>query len=187
MVKKIVVLVVFFLLVLFLFFKFVKDKKPEVGIKNSEDENTYNSNILENVEYISKDTKGNEYIIRAARGEIDFNNNDIIFLEEVSSLIKLTNSNVINITSDFGKYNAANYDTIFSKNVIITYLENKIRGEYLDFSLIRNKMIISKNVIYNNYDNILNADVIEMDMDTKDTKIFMYEQNKKVNIKSKDY
>ena len=47
-------------------------------------------------------------------------------------------------------------------------------------------MIISKNVIYNNYDNILNADVIEMDMDTKDTKIFMYEQNKKVNIKSKE-
>ena len=186
MVKKIVVLVVFFLLVLFLFFKFVKDKKPEVVIKNSEDENTYNSNILENVEYISKDTKGNEYIIRAARGEIDFNNNDIIFLEEVSSLIKLTNSNVINITSDFGKYNAANYDTIFSKNVIITYLENKITGGYLDFSWDKNLMIISKNVILENKNNTLKADVIEVNIKSRDIKIFMYEENKKVNIKSQN-
>ena len=47
-------------------------------------------------------------------------------------------------------------------------------------------MIISKNVIYNNLENILKADVIEMNIKTKDTKIFMYEKNKKVNIKSKN-
>ena len=31
------------------------------------------------------------------------------------SQIKLKNSDEIDITSDFGKYNAANYDTIFLK------------------------------------------------------------------------
>ena len=47
-------------------------------------------------------------------------------------------------------------------------------------------MIISKNVIYTNIENILKADVIEMNIETKDTKVFMYEKEKKVNIKSKD-
>ena len=79
------------------------------------------------------------------------------------------------------------FDTIFSKNVIVEYLENKITGEYLDFSLIKNRMIISNNVIYTNLENILRADVIEINIDTKDTKIFMYEENKKVNVKSKNY
>ena len=39
-------------------------------------------------------------------------------------------------------------------------------------------MIISKNVIYSNLENTLNADVIEINIKTKDTKIFMHEQKK---------
>ena len=64
-------------------------------------------------------------------------------------------------------------------------MENKINGEYLDFSLERNSMIISKKVVFTNIENILEADVIEINIKTKDTKIFMYENEKKVNIKSK--
>ncbi len=40
--------------------------------------------------------------------------------------------------------------------------------------------------IYSNKKNILKSDVIEIDLKTKDTKIFMFENNKKVNIKSKN-
>ena len=47
-------------------------------------------------------------------------------------------------------------------------------------------MEISKNVIYTSEDNMMKADVIVMNLETKDTKIFMYEENKKVNIKSKN-
>ena len=47
-------------------------------------------------------------------------------------------------------------------------------------------MIISKNVVFTNIENILEADVIEINIKTKDTKIFMYEKEKKVNIKSKN-
>ena len=144
------------------------------------------SNIIQDVEYISKDNKGNEYIINAKKGEIDFTNTNIIFLTDVKMVIKLINSNNVYITSDYGKYNSNNFDTVFSKNVIITYLENKITGEYLDFSINRNSMIISRNVIYTNLENILKADVIEMNLETKDIKIFMYENKKKVNIKNLD-
>ena len=65
-------------------------------------------------------------------------------------------------------------------------MDNKITGEYLDFSMERNSMIISRKVVYTNLENILKADVIEINVATKDTKIFMYKDNKKVNIKSKN-
>ena len=77
------------------------------------------------------------------------------------------------IVSDFGKYNSDNFDTIFSKNVLISYLDNKINSEYLDFSMNRNTMVISKNVIFNNLKNILEADVIEMNLKTKDIQLLM--------------
>ena len=45
-------------------------------------------------------------------------------------------------------------------------------------------MIISRNVVYTNLENILRADVIEVDVKTKDTKIYMYEKEKQVRIKN---
>ena len=147
-------------------------------------EEIYSSNIIEDVSYNAKDNKGNEYIINAAKGEIDISNNDIIFLTDVIALIKLKNSENIKITSRFGKYNIKNYDTIFSKNVLVKYLDNNIKSEYLDFSILRDTMIISNNVTYKNITNVLNADVIEMNLTSKDVKIFMHSKNKKVNVKS---
>ena len=49
----------------------------------------------------------------------------------------------------------------------------------MDFSMIKNLLIISKNVVYTNPENILKADVIELDTITKDTKIFMFNSKKR--------
>lgn len=163
-------------------------KKEKIKKEVSKEEGMpYNSNIIENVNYSSKDAKGNEYIIDASQGEIDYSNSNVIFLTNVKAIIKLNNSKQINITSNYGRYNTNNFDTIFSKNVIVNYLENQITGEYLDFSMQRNSLIISRNVVYTNLENILIADVVEMNVETKDTKIFMFDNNKKVNIRSKDW
>ena len=185
-VKKIVT--IFFIIIIlsiYYYSNFYKKKNSETVLKISE-ELSNNSNVIENVKYQSSDSKGNKYTINALTGEIDYANSNIIYLTDVKSLITLKNSEIITITSNYGKYNTSNFDTIFSKNVIIKYLDNKITGEYLDFSIDRNTMIVSQNVIYTNLENILKADVIEMNIETKDTKIFMYEKEKKVNIKSKN-
>ena len=42
---------------------------------------------------------------------------------------------------------------------------------------------MTKKVVYTNLENILRADAVEMNLRTKDTKIFMYENQEKVNIK----
>ena len=163
-------------------------KKVEVveTLEQVNKDTIYSSNIMENVNYSSKDTDGKEYIISATQGEIDYANPNIIFLTQVKALIKLKNSETITIKSEYGKYNTENYDTIFSKNVKINYLDHEIIGEYLDFSLERDLMTISKKVTYSNLNNILKADVIEVDIESKNTRIFMYENNKKVKIKSKN-
>ena len=179
------IIILFSIIFIFLTFKYFKNEKAvSIETPNSEDA-SYNSNIIEDVYYSSKDLKGNEYTIKASQGEIDYKQNEIIYLTGVIAQVKLTNSNNIEITSKFGQYNSNNLDTIFSKNVVINYLENEITSEYLDFSMKRNSMIISKNVVYTNLENILNADVIEININTKDTKIYMHKNNQKVNIKSK--
>tara|TARA_A100001015_G_C14991618_1_gene714214 strand:+ start:1284 stop:1868 length:585 start_codon:yes stop_codon:yes gene_type:complete len=186
--KIIIFFGVFFLLLILIFYNKFFNKREIVQTNSIEDEiNSYSSNVIKDVKYISKDSKGNKYTIKALTGEIDYSNTSIIFLKNVTAVIELTDKNNIKIVSDFGKYNTDNFDTIFSKNVIVDYLENRITGEYMDFSINRGTMLISNNVIYTNVDNILNADVVEMNIKTKDTKISMYDENKKVNIKSMEY
>ena len=186
--KNIIYVIIFFLIIFtFLYLKYLKKEKViKIETKDPE-ELIYNSNIIENVNYSSKDLDGNQYTIMATNGEIDFKQNDIIFLRNVKALIEFNNTNRIEISSNYGKYNSNNFDTIFSKNVIINYLDNRITGEYLDFSIQRNSMIVSRDVIYTNLENILKADVMEINIDTKDTKIFMHKNNEKVNIKTKWY
>ena len=144
------------------------------------------SNLIKDVEYKSKDSSGNVYILNASEGTIDQSNTNIIYLTSIKAKIELKDYNSIDISSNFGKYNINNFDTIFSKNVIIEYLDNIIMGEYLEFSLNKNLMTISRNVVFKNDKSSLKADVIEVDIKTKDIKISMYEENKKINIKSLD-
>ena len=166
---------------------FQKEKNNQTVNLEAEEKTSTNSNIIKDIKYSSKDLKGNEYIILADEGEIDLDNSDIIFLKNVKAFINLIEKNeTITVVSDFGKYNTINYDTIFSQNVKIQYLNNAIIGDYLDFSMKKNLLIISKNVVYTNPTNILKADVIELDTITKNTKIFMHNSRDKVNIESRD-
>ena len=182
---KIIIIILSFIAVLIVInSKFFK-KKDATLIKPQELESeVYSSNKIKDVKYTTKDADGNEYIITATEGEIDYSNTNIIYLTNIKAKIKLIDSEDISVTSDYGKYDSGNFDTIFSKNVIINYLNNEITGEYLDFSLERNSLLMTKKVVYTNLENILKADAVEMNLKTKDTKIFMYENQKKVNIKS---
>ncbi|MBD1142673.1 LPS export ABC transporter periplasmic protein LptC [Pelagibacterales bacterium SAG-MED35] len=182
---KIIFIILCFVVVLIVINSKIFEKKDATLINTQELENeVYSSNKIKDVKYTTKDADGNEYIITATEGEIDYSNTNIIYLTNIKAKIKLIDSEDISITSDYGKYNSGNFDTIFSKNVTINYLNNEITGEYLDFSLERNSLLMTKKVVYTNLENILKADAVEMNLKTKDTKIFMYENQKKVNIKS---
>ena len=140
------------------------------------------STYIDNIDYISSDAKGNRYQITAEKAEIKIENSNIMFLNNVIAYIFIKDSDTVKITSNFGKYNSKNYDTIFSENVIVFYPGHRITGEYLDFSFLNNLGKFSTNVIYNGDKTNLFADKIEMNLTTKDTKIFMNNTDKKVLI-----
>ena len=154
-------------------------KEEQQIITNKNDNSTY----IDNVNYISSDTRGNTYQITAEQAEIKIEDPDVMLLENVVAYIFNKDSDTAMITSNFGVYNSKNYDTIFSENVIILYPGHKITGEYLDLSFLKNLGTISKDVIYKGEKTSLFADKVEINLTTKDTKIFMDDKNKKVLVK----
>ena len=143
------------------------------------------TNYLENVNYTSEIGE-NKYEIIADRAKIKIDEPDIMFLENVAAFITLKNSNTIKVTSDFGKYNSKNYDTIFSKNVIATYPDHRITGELLDFSFLNNIGTFSTNIVYSGNKTKMFADKMEVNLVNNDTKIFMFDRSKKVIIEGVD-
>ena len=159
------------------------DNVKETPIIEKIDENLNNtSTYIDDINYVSTDAKGNKYQITAKQAEIKVENSDVMILRDVVAFIFIKDSDTIKINSNFGKYNSKNYDTIFSENVIVIYPGHKITGEYLDFSFLNNLGIFTENVVYTGEKTNLFADKIEMNLITKDTKIFMNDTGKKVLI-----
>jgi len=143
------------------------------------------NNLIKNLSYFSKDNLGNEYIIESKYSELNLDNVDIISMENVSAKIIMANSKPIYVTSNFAKYNNENYETTFTDNVLIVYLDNKIRCEKFHISIKNNFANVTDNVIYENPNGILIADTIEIDLITKNSKIFMIDKSKKVMVLNK--
>ena len=159
------------------------DNVKETPVIEKIDENQNNtSTYIDDINYVSTDAKGNKYQITAKQAEIKVENSDVMFLRDVVAFIYIKDSDTVKITSNFGKYNSKNYDTIFSENVIVIYPGHKITGEYLDFSFLSNLGTFTENVVYTGEKTNLFADKIEMNLTTKDTKIFMNDNGKKVLI-----
>jgi hypothetical protein len=161
---------------------FEDGKETPVIEKIDENQNT-TSTYINDINYVSSDAKGNKYQITAKQAEIKTENSDVMLLRDVVAYIFIKDSDKIKITSNLSKYNTKNYDTIFSENVIVIYPGQKITGEYLDFSFLNNLGTFTTNVIYTGEKTNLFADKIEVNLITKDTKIFMIDSEKKVLIK----
>ena len=175
-----------FLISLSFYIKYFNNEPKTIKDSSLEEKNVTNQNntstYIDKVNYVSSDTEGNRYQITAKRAEISNNDSDVMFLNNVIAYIFIKDSETIKITSNFGEYNSKNYDTIFSENVIILYPGHKIIGEYLDLSFLKNLGTISKDVIYKGEKTSLFADKVEINLITKDTKIFMDDKNKKVLV-----
>ena len=182
-----VVMVLFIILISLWFYlkyftmNFEDAKETRVIEKIDENQNS-TSTYIDDINYVSTDTKGNKYQITAKEAEIKVENSDVMFLRDVVAFIYIKDSETVKIISNFAKYNSINYDTIFSENVIVIYPGHKITGEYLDFSFLSNLGTFTENVVYTGEKTNLFADKIEMNLTTKDTKIFMNNTEKKVLI-----
>ena len=164
------------------FTKEFEDVKDTPILEKVDENQNSESTYINDINYVSTDAKGIKYQITAKKAEIKVENSDEMLLRDVEAFIFIKDSDTFKINSNFSKYNSKNYDTIFSENVIVTYPGHKITGEYLYFSFLSNLGTFTTNVVYAGEKTNLFADKIEMNLATKDTKIFMNDTGKKVLI-----
>ena len=187
--KKIIIqLILFFIITFFIslfFFKYLVKTKIEKSDTNELDHSSISnkefSNIIENIEYTSNDNIGNEYIIKAEYGEILDKDSNVILMKNVNAEINFHNNEKITISSSQAIYNTINYDTNFKENVFIKYAQHNVRSNNLDVLFKDHKIKLYNKIDYNNLNTNILADVMEIDLLTKDLKIYMNENDKKIN------
>jgi len=186
--KKIIIQLFLFLLLLsitaFTFFFYFNKKenliKNDEGINASIDEET--SSLIKDLRYVFTDAKGNNYEILSKFGKIDIKNPDKIFMTNVIANVYLIDSSPITIVSKFANYNKNNHETNFFEDVVATYEEHIATSENLDLLFTRDLAIMYNDIIYNKPGTKLTADRLEIDLITKNSKIFMDNTSEKVQI-----
>ena len=192
-VKTTIQLLIFFLIIIFVFFfiknTFLKEQKVIVNLDLNKDKiikeigtEKNQNNIIENLNYISIDAKGNEYLLNAKYGEESKEDSNIIILKQVVGTIKLKNKSDIEIKSDFAKYNSTTFDTNFYENVMGFFEESKISSDNLDLFFKNNKGIIYNNIKYLDMSTSANADEISFNLLNGDVNIKMFDKKKKIQI-----
>ena len=186
--KKIFIQILLLLLILIIFFtvyqayfKKVSDlDAPEIKLENTNQENN-----LKNITYDSIDREGIKYIISAETGTFKEQEPDIIYMSKVTAKIILLDGSTMYIESLNAKYNNLNYDTKFQNDVKLNFLEHNVFCNNLDIFFKDNLLEAYKDLTYKNLDIIMLADKIEINLLTKNSKIFNFNEDK-VKIKKKN-
>ena len=186
--KKTIVQITLFLILSFIVFffyyeyfflkkKIINLPKLNLHIKVIETE----GNLIKNLEYLSTDKNGNKYLITSEYGEISSTNDNIILMTGVIAKIDFFKKDTVYLSSDFAKYDILSLDTNFNKNVTLEYTDHKINSQNVDLSFKKNFAWVYNNIVYKSPTNQLFADRLEIDLLTKNSKVFMYD-NKKIRI-----
>ena len=138
--------------------------------------------LIKDINYSFSDSSGNYYELLSEVGKVDINNSDKIFMTNVIATIYLVDSSPIKITSKYANYNKINHETSFFENVKVTHLIHKATSENLDISFNDNLASMYNNIVYNKPGTNLKADRLEIDLITKNSKIFMDNKTEKIKI-----
>ena len=170
------------------YFRNVSDNKIGNIIKKDLNKETVKKGInqIDKVSYTTQDLEGNSYSVKSEFGEFDQNKPDIILLTNVVATILTKNSEPITIYSKKSLYNNLNYNTNFYDEVQIIYKDHKFFSNNFDLIFNEKTGTIYNKVIYKNLNTMLYADKIDIDLISKNSKIYMFDKSKKVKIKNLD-
>ncbi len=175
----------FFLIILcsFYFKYFSSNKQSSITQKTNDNSKSLEAkgNLIKDMKYENTDISGNKYFIYSEYGEVDVNNPDIILMKNVFAKVEIFKKDTIYINSFSAKYNLINYETNFNKDVELKYLDHVIFTENMDLSFQKNFAWLYTDVVYKSFDYELFADKIEIDLITKNSKIYT-DNNKKIKI-----
>lgn len=203
------ILIQSFLVLLLIFLNFVvfnyyyqnDFKKDKTNLKNNNDEKkdtqVNKDDLIENLKYTSNNSKGDIYELFADFGKADLEKPNLMFLTNVKGTIKSKNKSDVLLVSDYANFNTKNFETTFISNVKISRNDEIITGNelYLVLDLEENDekdnlnkeenlLRMSDDVSFVKPGYSLKADVVEIDLITKDSKIYMKDNIKKVTATS---
>ena len=163
-------------------FFFYENQTKEVKILTKTEKNDIKKedNLIEDLNYNSSDENGNVYEINSESGVIDEKDINILYLKNVKAVIKIKNSGVVNVYSDFAKYNKSNLNTHFYENVSLKFRDHNIASNNIYLNYLEKKIKITNNISYYDKNNKMTADVIEFDLLTKVSKIYMMDKANKI-------
>ena len=176
---SLIIIIVFFSYRIFLYEEHNEEKK----VLNKIDKNTIekkDTNKIEDLNYSSTDKNGNIYEIFSKTGIVDKEDVNILYLNKVKAIIKIKNSGTINLSSDFAKYNKSNLNTHFYENVKLKFKDHNLTSGNVYLNYIKKKIKISDNINYYEKGNKMTADIIEYDLLTKISSIYMFDKTKKI-------
>ena len=138
---------------------------------------------FESLEYKGIYDLNKTFIIKSEEAYINDEEPEIVYMTNMHVILYLKDGRTVNILSDKGKYNKANYDCFFEKNVRATDGDTKIFSDNLD--LLGNESSVK---VYNNVSinyptgSLLRADKVDYDFETKFFKVSMF-NDKQINMK----
>ena len=174
----------------FFFYFYKKENIKETNFqsnKNIETKiNIETGTLINDINYTFSDSRGNNYQLFSEFGKVDINEPDTIFMTNVIATIYLTNTSPVKITSKFANYNKIDHETNFFNNVRLTYLNHEATSQNLDLSFTNNLASMYNNIIYKKPGTKLTADRLNIDLITKNSKIFMDNKYEKIKIINKN-
>ena len=174
---QIFLIILVLIILIFVYRKYFKEETID-SLAINKDEITKTENNLINIEYESIDNEGRRYIITAETGNFKEEKSELIFMTNVSAKIFLLDGSIIYVSSLNAEYNTLIYNTKFYKEVNMKFLENHIFCENLNIFFNKNLIEAFNDLNYKNSDIIMLADKIEIDLLTKNSKIYNFNENK---------
>ena len=190
--KNVIKLFLFLLLIIIsiIFYKVYlsenKQSKVEPEITKEQEITNPVNNLIKNLKYEVKLDNQNQYIISSDLSEINYETGiEMVRMQKVTAIL-IDNKNIpLVITSEQAIYNNSNYNTKFSQNVLVEYLDNTITSDKMDFDFNNNLITIYENVEYDGIQGKVVADSIKINLITKKVEIYMYNNNDSVEVTTK--
>ncbi len=152
-------------------------KIENVGEKKIDKNDKTIGNTVKDILYESIDSEGNNYVINSDFGTFNDKNQEEILMTNVTATIIFKTGNQVNLKSKKAKYNTVNSNTNFFDNVYLKFLNHSINSDNIDVLFTDSKLEAYNNLVYRNSDINLVADKVELDLLTKDSKIFMFDNS----------
>ena len=185
----IIQILIFIVGILIIYFTYLnKDSNQKVETvqkikqkENDEKKTDLDSNTFENVEYKGVDLRGNRYTIKSEVADFKVENPELINMKVMSAVFYFKDGTILRVRGDYGTYNNKTNDMNFRENIKVTYKEDALFSDNLDFLNSKNYLKIYGNVRAESIKGNIKADNLEFDLLKQTLDISMF-NNGQINM-----